>query len=88
MNFVVSASWCLALAGILVGAAALITFRRPLLALRVMVDLFVAAGLLRLSVDLSWETIAGTATVVAVRQILTRGLVSDLATVARGAPAG
>ncbi|WP_137147838.1 hypothetical protein [Mycolicibacterium sp. CR10] len=87
MNVVVSASWCLALAGILVGTAALITFRHPLLALRVTLDLFVAAGLLRLSVDLSWETIAGTASVIAVRQILTRSLASDFATVARGAPA-
>ena len=52
MSNVVGASWCIALAAILLGITALATFRQPLIALRVMVDLFVAAGLLRLSVDL------------------------------------
>lgn len=85
MSVVVGASWCFALAGVLIGIAALATFRRPLLALRVMLDLFVAAGLLRLSVDLSWETIAGTVAVIAVRQILTRSLASDFAAGRRSA---
>lgn len=78
MNLVVGASWCVALAGILIGITALATFRQPLLALRVTVDLFIAAGLLRLSVDLSWAAIAGTVAVIAVRQLLTRSLASDL----------
>lgn len=78
MSIVVGASWCIALAAILLGVTALATFRQPLIALRVMVDLFVAAGLLRLSVDLSWATIAGTVTVIAVRLLLTHSLTSDL----------
>ena len=78
MSIVVGASWCVALAGILLGVTALAAFRQPLIALRAMVDLFVAAGLLRLSVDLSWAAIAGTVTVIAVRHLLTHSLTSDL----------
>ena len=78
MNLVVTASWCFALAGILLGIATLAVFRRPLLAMRVTMDLLVAAGLLRLSVDLSWTAIAGTAVVIAVRRLLTWSLTSDL----------
>ncbi|MGD9620394.1 MAG: hypothetical protein AB7G47_07635 [Mycolicibacterium sp.] len=77
MNFV-NASWFVALAGILVGIATLAVFRQPLLALRVVMDLLVAAGLLRLSVEISWTAIAGTALLIAVRRLLTRGLASDL----------
>ncbi|MGZ5372478.1 MAG: hypothetical protein ACXWDE_11915 [Aeromicrobium sp.] len=87
MSPVVGVSWCVAFAGILLGIAALAVFRQPLLALRVMVDLFVAAGLLRLSVDLSWAAIAGTVAVIAVRRILTQSLASDLDASPRSAPA-
>jgi hypothetical protein len=79
MNFVLGAAWCFALAGILLGAAALAVFRQPLLALRVMLDLFIAAGLLRLSVDLSWTAIAGTVAVITVRRLVTRILTADFA---------
>lgn len=78
MSAVITASWCLALAGILLGLAALAVFGRPLVALRAMVDLFVAAGLLRLSADLSWAAITSTVAVIAVRFILTRSLASDI----------
>ncbi len=89
MNFVVvGASWCFALAGIMIGVAALAVFRHPLLALRVMLDLFIAAGLLRLSVDLSWAAIAGTVTTIAVRRVVTASLASDVDVARRRAPAG
>ena len=88
MNFVVGASWCFALAGILIGIAALAVFRQPLLALRVMLDLFVAAGLLRLSVDLSWVAIAGTVTAIAIRRVLTASLASDFDAARRKAHSG
>lgn len=78
MNLVVNASWYVALAGVLLGTATLAVIRQPLLALRVTMDLLVAAGLLRLSVDLSWAAIAGTVAVIAVRQLITRSLTSDL----------
>ncbi len=77
MNFVVNASSYFALAGILLGFAALAVFRQPLLALRVTMDLFVTAGLLRLSVDLSWAAIVGTMAGIGVRQLITRSLALD-----------
>lgn len=85
MSYVTTASWCVALAGILLGTAALAVFRRPLLAMRVMMDLLVAAGLLRLSVDLSWTAIAGTALLIAVRRLLTLSLASDFGAAPRWA---
>ena len=75
---VVSVSWCLAIAGIAIGVSALLVFRRPLTALRVMIELFTAAGLLRLSVDLSWAAILGVVTLIAVRRVVTRSLTADL----------
>ncbi|MCH9641060.1 MAG: hypothetical protein K0U70_08160 [Actinomycetia bacterium] len=77
MNFVVTASWYVALAGLALGVAALAVFRQPLLALRVTMDLFVTAGLLRLSVDLSWAAIAGTVAMIAVRRLVRRTLAAD-----------
>lgn len=79
MNFVVNASWCFALAGIALGIGALAVFRQPLLAMRVMLDLFVAAGLLRLSVDISWAAIASIVAVIAVRRMITHLLSADFA---------
>ena len=77
MNVLVGASWCFGIAGIVVGAAALAVFRQPLPALRVTLELFIAAGLLRLSVDNSWSAIAGAAVVIAIRRVLTRSLTAD-----------
>jgi hypothetical protein len=74
---VVDASWWFAIAGIVLGIAALAVFRKPLPAMRVMLELFTASGLLRLSVDLSWEAVAGVAAVIAVRQLVTRSLAAD-----------
>lgn len=87
MNLVVNASWCVATAGILLGIAALAVLRQPLLALRVTMDLFVTACLLRLSIDLSWAAIAGGVAVIAVRQLLTLSLASDFGAAAHRAHA-
>jgi hypothetical protein len=76
---VADVSWVIAAAGIVLGIAGLVVFRRSLVALRVMLELFTAAGLLRLSVDLAWEAVAGVAMVIAVRQLVTRSLAADLA---------
>ena len=78
MSVVVNASWCLAIAGIMLGLCALLVFRQPIPALRVMIELFTAAGLLRLSVDLSWAAILGVVVLIAVRRLVTRSLVTDL----------
>jgi hypothetical protein len=78
MTLVIGAAWCLAIAGIMLGAASLLVFRRPLVALPVMLELFTAAGLLRLSVDLSWAGVAGIAALIALRRVITRSLSADL----------
>jgi hypothetical protein len=85
---VADASWLIAAAGIVLALGGLIVFRRPLVALRVMLELFTAAGLLRLSVDLSWEAVAGVAVVIAVRQLVTRSLAADLTRRALATPFG
>ncbi len=77
MNIIVGVSWCFAIAGIVLGIAALAVFRQPLLALRVMLELFIASGLLRLSVDNSWAAIAGAVMVITVRRLITRSLIAD-----------
>ncbi len=78
MTIVVAASWCLAIAAIAIGVAALLVFRQPLPALRAMIELLTAAGLLRLSVDMSWTAILGVVTLIAVRRVVTRSLTADL----------
>ncbi|MBB2990170.1 hypothetical protein FHR72_001638 [Mycolicibacterium iranicum] len=78
MSVVVAASWCLAIAGIMLGVAALVVFRAPLLALRVMLELLTAAGLLRLSVDSTWTAIAAAAAVIVLRRVVTRSVIADL----------
>ncbi len=87
MNLVLGASWCFAIIGIALGFAALVAFRRPLLALRVTLELLTAAGLLRLSVDSSWAAIAATAALILLRRTITRSLIADLSA-PRRAPAG
>ncbi|SEH84217.1 hypothetical protein SAMN04489835_4776 [Mycolicibacterium rutilum] len=67
-------SWVIAAAGIVLAALTVVVLRRPQLALHVLLDLLLAAGLLRLSADASWRSIAVTAIVIAVRHLLTRGL--------------
>ncbi|MDZ4268458.1 MAG: hypothetical protein U1D00_22665 [Mycobacterium sp.] len=86
MTLVAGAAWVFGVAGILLGLAALAAFRQPLLALRVMLDLFLAAGLLRLAVDQSWATIAGTVAVIAVRRLITRDLNTDFTAALARAP--
>ncbi len=80
MSVVADASGCLAIAGILLGLGALLVFHQPLPALRVMIELFTAAGLLRLSVDMSWAAIVGVVALIAVRRVVTRSLTVDLRT--------
>ncbi|MCV7278573.1 hypothetical protein H7J88_02790 [Mycolicibacterium flavescens] len=71
-------SWVIAAAGIALAALTLVVMRRPQLALHVLLDFLLAAGLLRLSADASWRSIAVTAIVVAVRHLVTRGLTPSI----------
>lgn len=70
----VDLSWVIAAAALVLAGLTLIVLRRPPLALHVLLDLLLAAGLLRLSVDASWRTIVVTGLVVVVRHLVTRGL--------------
>lgn len=57
-------------AGVASGALALAVGRDPRMALRVALDLWLAAGLLRLMLAAGWEELLAAAAVVAVRQIV------------------
>ena len=84
MSFVVGASRCLAIARIVLGGAALAVFGKPMPALRVTVELLIAAGLLRLSVDSSWTAILVAAALIALRRTITRSLTADFTASAWG----
>jgi hypothetical protein len=57
--------------GLVSGFLVLVTVRRPVLALQVAIDFWVAAGLLRLTGRPSWEAIVGAAGILALRQVIT-----------------
>jgi hypothetical protein len=61
-------------AGAVAGAVAAARTRRLLPSLPLAVDFWLAAGLLRLSGDPTWQTIASAACIIAVRQIVRLGL--------------
>lgn len=77
MSLVLAASWAFAIAGIVLGFTALFTFGKPVPALRVMIELLTAAGLLRLAVDSSWTAIAATAALIVLRKTVTHRLIAD-----------
>lgn len=76
MDVVAGLSWVVAGAAIALATLTLVVFRRPVLALHLLLDLLLAAGLLRLSVDASWSAIAVTALIVVIRRVVTRGLLT------------
>jgi hypothetical protein len=78
MTVAADLSWPIAGAGIVLSTACLVVFRRPALALHVLLDLLLAAGLLRLTADAGWPAIAVTAAVVVLRHFVTRSLTSAL----------
>lgn len=68
------ASQFIAAAALLAGLLALAATRRPALALGILLDMLVAAGLLRLFGDPSWRAIATVAIVIGIRHLATYGL--------------
>ncbi|SFF03182.1 DUF1622 domain-containing protein [Blastococcus tunisiensis] len=62
------------LAAVVAGALALVVTRRPLPALAVLLDLLLAAGLLRLAGDPDWQGIVTAAAIVALRHLIGVGL--------------
>lgn len=68
------ASWSLAAAGILLGGLALAATRRVQVALGILLDLLLAAGLLRLVLADRWSAIATAAALVVIRKVVVLGL--------------
>ncbi|MFI7070732.1 hypothetical protein [Micromonospora sediminicola] len=60
--------------GLLAGSVVLAVARDGRLALRVALDLWLAAGLLRLALPPSWDQLLSAAAIVAVRQLVGLGL--------------
>ncbi|MER7459266.1 hypothetical protein [Micromonospora sp. NPDC126480] len=61
-------------AGLLSGAIVLVVARSGVLALRAALDLWLAAGLLRLAQPPEWEHLLGAAAIVAIRQLVAAAL--------------
>ena len=61
-------------AALLVAALVLLVTRKVAAALPVLLDLLLAAGLLRLSATASWQAIASAAGIVVVRKLATLGI--------------
>jgi hypothetical protein len=59
---------------VVAAVVALVATRRPALALGVLLDLLLAAGLLRLAAEPTWSSIATAAAVVALRRLIGVGL--------------
>jgi hypothetical protein len=72
-------------AALAVSALTLLSTRRIATALPVLLDLLLAAGLLRLSATASWQAIASAAAIVLIRKLATLGITA--ARKARAAPA-
>ncbi|MFC0005551.1 DUF1622 domain-containing protein [Micromonospora siamensis] len=75
MNAVIGyASLACVAAGLLAGLTALAVTRDGRAALRVALDLWLAAGLLRLALPPSWDQLLSAAAIVAVRQLVGLGM--------------
>lgn len=74
MGWAVDLSWLVAAFAIALSAAALLVFRRLGVALHVLLDLLLAAGVLRLSAEASWEAIAIAAAIIVLRKVLSSAL--------------
>lgn len=61
---------------IVLAALIVAVLHRPRIALSVLLDLLLAASLLRLNADDSWSAIAVAAAVIAIRHLITRGLIA------------
>jgi len=65
-------------AGLVAGLAVLSASRAPRLAIRVALEFWTAASLLRLAGPLTWQRLAAAAAIVALRRLLGAGLRADL----------
>jgi len=76
------------LAAVVVAVLVLLSTRDPWTALPVLMDLLLAAGLLRLTAAEGWEEIGAAGAVVLLRQVLRRGLARSRSARSGPAPAG
>lgn len=74
MNYLMSLATLPAIGGVIVGALAMARGLGLKQAVPMSLDLLTAAGLLRLSQDCSWQTIACAGAIIALRKILTTSL--------------
>jgi|GEM_PF-3965455 len=74
MNYQTSLVALPAVGGVIAGALAMARGLGLRQAVPIFLDLFTAAGLIRLSQDSSWQTIACTGAIIGVRKILTKSL--------------
>lgn len=75
-------------AGLVAAAVVLAATRRPLFALKVLLDLLLAAGLLRLTGDPDWTAILTAGAIVALRRLIGVGLRAGAPAWASGPPSG
>ena len=75
----------IAIAALVVAGLVLASTRRPAVALPVLLDLLLAAGLLRLTADLRWDAIGSAALVVIIRKVAGIGIAAARTTRAAGA---
>ena len=68
------ASQVIAGAGLVAGLLALAATRRPALAVGILLDMLLAAGLLRLVGDPGWQALVTAAIVIAIRHLVSYGL--------------
>ncbi|TDB71432.1 hypothetical protein [Micromonospora sp. KC723] len=83
MNVLAGTATALAL---LCGAAVLVTVRCWRTALRVLLDLLAAAGMLRLAADPGWGGLATAAAVILLRHLLWSGLAAPVPASGKAAP--
>lgn len=76
MTITDAAAWSLVVMGLVVGVAGTVVTRNRRSAIATMLDLWTGAGLLRLSADGTWESIALAAGVIAARHLLTSKVVA------------
>lgn len=70
MNVIHLTTLAISAAGVVAGLVALVTMRRFGLALAAALELWTAAGLLRLTADATWKPLAAAAAIIVIRKLV------------------
>lgn len=73
-DLVAAAAWIVSGLGVILATAVVAVTRRLTIALPVLLDMLMAAGVLRLGADAAWSSIATAATVVVLRKVVVAGI--------------